>query len=374
MNFCATDIAWINDRWEKVNNKLLEVSVRSREKLPYYSENGVHVSKHEQPDWWTNGFWGGMMWLMYNATGNEEYKITAKRCEQLLSGAFGNISALHHDVGFMWHITSGARCRLMGDKDAENTELFMASLLSSRFVLGGNFIRAWNTEKSENLTIIDTLMNVPMLYFASELVGDDRYKRIAMAHVDMVMRDHVREDGSTVHIVEHDRETGKKIREVAGQGYADNSCWSRGLSWAVYGFALSYIHTGKKEYLDTAVKCADYFISECGKTGYVPLLDFKAPKEPVYYDSTAGVITACGLIEISKILSDSKYFTAAMRVLKETDEKCCDYTESTDSIVGMGSVRYPHKENNAVHIPIIYGDFYFVEALCKLLGKDFLIW
>lgn len=376
MNISSADKKWAADMLEKVHKKMQVVAVRSREKLPSISVDGTHVSRKDYPTCWTNGFWGGMMWLLYNETGCEEYKKTALRSEELLYEGFMDFDRLHHDVGFMWHITAGARHKILGDDDARVRNLFMASLLMSRFVLGGNFIRAWNSDEAENNTIIDTLMNVAQLYFASEITNDDRFKRVAMAHVDTTMRDHVREDGSTVHIVKHSRESGEKIKDIGGQGYDGDSCWSRGLSWAVYGFTISYIHTGKKEYMETAIKCADYYISECEKSGYVPLLDFKAPCEPVYYDSTAGVITACGLIEIAKHLENDgqKYFDAAMKTLKATEEKCCCFDENTDYIVDMGSVHYPREGKAPVHIPIIYGDFFFTEALCKICGKDFLIW
>ena len=377
MNKVNIDSVWLKETWNKLDKKLSLVAVRSRDKVPSTAVDGVHDSKDKSPACWTNGFFGGMMWLMYSATKNPEYMITAQRTEDVLEDAFMLFDKLHHDVGFMWHITSGASYRLTGNPKSRVANLYMASLLSSRFVLRGNYIRAWNERDRSDDTIIDTLLNLPLLYWASKEIGDDRFKRIAMAHADMAMRDHVRDDGSTVHIVRHNREDGTKTEDIRGQGYSEVSCWSRGLSWAVYGFALSYIHTGKKEYLDTAIKCADYYISECEKTGYLPLLDFKAPKEPVYYDSSAGAITACGLIEIAKALGESdgeKYFAAAIKTLKTLDEKCCDYNPDTDVLLGMGSSFYPHKSKDKIHIPLIYGDFYYVEAFCKLMDNDFLIW
>ena len=377
MNLINENSAWLNETWNKLHKKLSEVAIRSRDKLPSTAVDGVHNSMDEAPTCWTNGFFGGMMWLMYNMTQNREYMATAQRSEELLGAALPQYDSLHHDVGFMWHITSGASYRLTGSQKSRATNLYMASLLSSRFVLGGNYIRAWNEKGHDDDTIIDTLLNLPLLYWASCETNDDRFKRIAMAHADMAMRDHVREDGSTVHIVKHNREDGKKIEDIAGQGYSKDTCWSRGLSCAIYGFALSYIHTKKAAYLDTAIKCADYFIAECEKSGYLPLLDFKAPKDDIYYDSTAGVISACGLIEIAKLLGQNKgekYLAAAIKVLKETDQRCCDYDPDTDAIVGMGSVFYPHENLSKVHIPIIYGDFYYVEAISKLMGSEFLIW
>lgn len=376
---CITEnIEWINSTWEKVENKLSKVAIRSRNKLPYTTINGVHDKVgYGQIDWWTNGFWGGMMWLMYSETKNDVYKETAICSEKLLDEALKNYKCLHHDVGFMWHILSGAHYRLTGNEESLNRNLYAAATLASRFNIDGAFIRAWNGEGVEGWSIIDCLMNIPLLYWASKEIGDDRFKRIAMKHADMALRDHIRPDGSVNHIVEHDVNTGEVLKIHGGQGYSENSCWSRGSAWAIYGMILSHVHTGKGEYLDAAIKAAEYFIANCEKTGYKTLLDFCQPSEPIYYDSTAGVCAACGMLEIAKHVSEEKakmYTESAIKILKATDENFCDYDENTDSLVLFGTERYPHESMKGVHIPIIYGDFFFVEAILKLKGNNFLIW
>lgn len=377
---------WIDEVWQKIDNKLSKVAVRSREKLPYTTdENGVHNTEyhHGAVDWWTNGFWGGLLWLMYSETKNDVYKDCAIRSGELLDVALGDYKKLHHDVGFMWHLTAGAKYALTGDKAACNTNLYAAASLASRFNIDGGYIRAWNGawegHGNAGWSIIDCLMNLPLLYWASEEVGDPRFKRIAMKHADMAIVDHVRPDGSVNHIVEHDTETGEFIKSYAGQGYSEDSCWSRGLAWAVYGTVISYIHTQKKEYLDAAVKTANYFIANCAQTDYKPLVDFRQPPEPVYYDSTAGLCTACGLLEIAKYVSDSEarmYTEAAINILKAVDKEWANYDENIDYLVGMGTERYPFNEKarQTVHIPIVYGDFFYVEAMLKLRGNQFFIW
>ena len=368
---------WIDGTWEKIDKKMSRIAVKSYDKIPYTTINGVHNDRgRTEPDWWTNGFWGGMMWLLYKATGNEQYRKTAEHSEEILSEALKDFKKLHHDVGFMWHLTSGANYRITGNKEACNTNLFMASTLMSRYNVDGDYIRAWNGD-AIGYSIIDCLMNIPLLYWASEEIGDPRFKRVAMRHMDMALRDHIRKDGSVNHIVDHYPDKVGVRQVLAGQGYSDTSCWSRGLAWAVYGSILSYIHAGKEEYLDAAVRTSDYFIEHCRETGYLPLLDFCAPKEPVYYDSTAGVCAACGMIELAKYVPDGdKYMSAAIEILKATDKRCCNYGEDEDALVLMGSERYPNNEEELklVHMPIIYGDFFFVEALFKLKGNDFLIW
>lgn len=370
---------WINDTWEKIDSKLSRVTVRSRDKLPYTTVAGVHNDmKEKSPWWWTNGFWGGMNWLMYLGTGNEEYRKTAERSEELLDAALINFKNLHHDVGFMWHLTSGANYRITGNQVSGARNFFAATSLFARYNIDGDFIRAWNWD-AYGYSIIDCLMNIPLLYWASEEVGDERFKKIAVRHMNMALRDHIRSDGSTNHIVDHELDKVGVKEVLAGQGYTADSCWSRGLAWAVYGSILSYIHAGKEEYLEAAKKTSNYFIEHVKKTNYLPLVDFCAPEEPVYYDSTAGVCAACGMLETAKYVSEEErgYYTeAAISILKACDEHFCNYDEDNDALVLMGTERYPHNEQEmkGVHIPIIYGDFFFVEAILKLRGNDFLIW
>lgn len=381
MNISAEDKKWVDSVFEKIDKKLSKVAVRSRDKLPYTTVDGVHDDRTKTDvTWWTNGFWGGMMWLMYEATGNEEYKKTAERSEELLDAATEDYAKLHHDVGFMWHLTSGASYRLTGNKASLRRNLFSAATLASRYNIDGRFIRAWNGgEERAGWTIIDCMMNIPLLYWATDIIGDDRFKKIAMAHADTAVRDHIRGDGSVVHIVEHDLNTGDLVKTYGGQGYGEGSCWTRGQAWAVYGTILSYIHTGKKEYLDAAMRTANYFIANCAPFDYKTPIDFRQPPEPVYYDSTAGVCTACGLLEIAKCVSEAEskaYTEAAIKILKATAENWTNFEDNEDSLVGMGSERYPHDERalKGLHIPIIYGDFFFVEAILKLKGREFLIW
>lgn len=374
--------AWIDSTWEKIDQKLSRTAVKSRDKLPFITRNGIHDDQaKENISWWTNGFWGGMMWLMYLATGNEEYRKTAERSEELLDGALKDYKTLHHDVGFMWHLTSSASYRITGKKASCNRSLYAAASLFSRYNVDGDFIRAWNDwgEDYDRYSIIDCLMNLALLYWASEEIGDDRFKKIAMRHMDMSLRDHIRPDGSINHIVEHEVDKVGVRRVLAGQGYSEDSCWSRGLSFAVYGSVISYIHTGRKEYLDAARKTADYFVEQCKKTGYLPLVDFCAPETPVYYDSSAGSCAACGMLEIAKYVPEEdaeRYTREAINILKACDEHFCDYDGDHDVLVLMASGRYPHNEEEMkqIHVSYIWGDFFFVEAMFKLKGNGFLIW
>lgn len=372
---------WAEATIKKIDEKFSKVTLRSRDKLADgVDENGVHKSIN--PKGWTSGFWGGLNHLLYDYTKNEEYLKTARRSEELLDTALADFEGLYHDVGFMWHILSGANYRLYGDVKSKNRNLFAASSLFSRYVMNGNFIRAWNARWQDNdvtnWTIIDCMMNLPILYWASNVIGDDRFKQIAIAHADMALRDHIRPDGSVVHIVEHDRDTAQAVRTHGGQGYCVGSCWSRGQAWGLYGFILSYKHTGEQRYLDAAKRIAHYFIANCCDD-WLPRVDFRAPSQPVYYDSTAGACAACGLIEIARCVDEGEggmYMNAAVNLLRAMEEKFIDYSSETDCMLKYGTVLYPknEKQQKGVHISIIYGDFFYTEAVLKLLGSEFSPW
>ncbi len=381
------NLAWAQEIFEKIDKKMSAVTLRSRNKLPDgVDENGVHIDRFPtNPTWWTSGFWGSLNCLLYEHTKNEEYLKTAKASLGLTKEAMSHFDSLHHDVGFVYHILAGALYRLTGDDVARRLNLFAATTLSSRFVMGPNFIRAWNSwgkddHTNDNWSIIDCLMNLPLLYWASEEKNDDRFARIAMAHADMALRAHLRPDGSVAHIVEHDRETGEVVATYGGQGYAEGSSWSRGQAWALYGFVISYIHTGEERYLNGAKQVANYFIANVCDD-WLPRVDFRSPEEPVLYDSTAGACAACGLLELAARLPEEEggmYAHAAINMLRAMAEKFANFDPATDDMLGYGTVRYPANSvlsgDPGVHISIIYGDMFFTEAILKLLGSEFFVW
>ena len=384
----AENRTWAEDIIKKIDKKMSAVTLRSRNKLPDgVDENGVHKDRYKvNPCWWTTGFWGSLNCLLYDYTKNEEYLKTAEASLELVADELANFDRLHHDVGFVYHILAGALYRMTGNKKARLCSLFAASTLSSRFVMGpASFIRAWNSwgaddHTNDNWSIIDCLMNLPLLYWASEEKNDDRFKRIAMAHADTAIRTHLRPDGSVAHIVEHDRETGEVVKTYGGQGIAEGSSWSRGQAWALYGFTLSYIHTGEARYLDAAKQVANYFVANVSDD-WLPRVDFRAPEEPVLYDSTAGACAACGLLELAKLLPENEggmYAHAAVNMLRAMGDKFLNFDPATDDMLGYGTVRYPAdgvmKGDPGVHISIIYGDMFYTEAVLKLLGSEFFVW
>lgn len=374
-NISEADKKWVDEIWAKIDNKLKTVAPLNKDKIPYTTVDGVYNDMaKEDITWWTNGFWPGMMWLMYVGTKNEMYKEVAENAEKMLDAAFEEYDHLHHDVGFMWHISSGINYRLFGGKKSRVRTSIAADMLASRYNASGKYIRAWNEDKV-GWVIIDCMMNIPLLYWASEEYKDPRFKYIAMNHADTVMKTHIRPDGSVNHIVDLDPVTGEPKEAFGGQGYELGSSWSRGQAWAIYGYVISYIHTGKQEYLDTAKRVAHYFIANVCDD-WLPKADFRCPDEPVIYDSTAGACTACGLLEIARVVSEHEkklYLNAAMNLIKAMEKNFCNWTKEEQSILQMGTEAYFCRPQGK-HAAIIYGDYYFIEAIYKLKGFDMLFW
>ena len=367
---------WVEETYEKLKTKLSAECDRIGTKIPYIAEEGVYKENKAESDiiWWTNGFWPGMLWQMYHATGDENYRMAAEGVEEELDKAFDIYTGLHHDVGFMWLHSAVADYRITGNERSKARGLHAAHLLAGRYNPRGKFIRSWNRDRS-GWVIVDSMMNIPLLYWARDILDDPRFEYVAMDHADTIMEKTVRGDGSCNHVIVLDPTNGDLLDTPGGQGYESGSSWSRGQTWAIYGFALSYRYTGKKEYLETAKKVANYFIAQTDRTGHVALVDFRAPEEPVYWDSTAAVCAACGLLEIAEHVDEFEkqfYVEAAVKMLKATDEKFCNWNPEYDSIVQMGSGSY-HTDHDK-HVPIIYGDYFFMEAVLRLLNKDILIW
>lgn len=216
-------------------------------------------------------------------------------------------------------------------------------------------------------------MNLPLLYLASEITEDSRFRLIAEAHADSALKNHLRPDGSVYHIINYD-DNGEVTIPNKTQGYdPKTSSWSRGTAWAVYGFVLSYIHTGKQEYLDASKRAAHYFMSNLLDDA-IPLCDFRAPKMPVYHDTSAGTCAACGFLELARIVPENEkqmYFNTAIRILKAVEKEYCIWSNDSDALTLNGCEAY---HDGLQNLPLIYGDYYFIEAIYKLKGGDVLLW
>lgn len=378
------DKKWVQEVIGKIQKKMDWVSDKNHMKVPYTTDaTGSYDDRaDDKVDWsidnginfWTNGFWGGIMWLMYQNTGDEKYKTYARENEEQLRKCFEIYYGLHHDVGFMYMPSAVADYRLTKSEEARRDGMHAANLLAGRFNPIGNFIRAWNTNKQDTRgwAIIDCMFNLSLLYWASEESEDPRFKHVAMLHADTVLKEFLREDGSVNHIVEFDPFKGGKVCSYGGQGYKDGSAWTRGQGWGLYGFMISYLHTGKEEYLNAAKKIANYCVANMNEDGIIPL-DFRQPEDCDLEDSCGACVIAGGLIELSKVVPewDAKaYERAAIKILKAIDQSRADWSENCDAIVQKCTGSYQGNH----HITMNYADYYFIEAIMKLNGEGIFMW
>lgn len=366
---------WAEEIWWKLERKLEAQCLRLGSMMPYVPVNGAYedMGKKELAAW-TNGFYSGILWQMYHAAGKECYRKAAEGIEVRLDEALASYIKRDHDVGFLWLHTAVADYRLTGSEASRTRGLHAAGILAGRYNPKAGYLRAWNGERS-GIAIVDCLMNLPLLYWAAGELHDSALRQIAVNHTDMALKYIIRPDGSCNHLVEFAPETGEYLGNPGGQGYESGSSWSRGQAWAVYGMALAYRYTGNTAYLDASKRVAHYFCANAAINGYVPLIDFRAPEEPRYLDTTAGVCAACGLLELAghvKPLEKNLYVKSAIRCLKAVTDEYCEWDPKKDSIVSHGSARYDRAADREV--PVIYGDYFLVEGILRLLNKDFLIW
>lgn len=392
---------WLDDVYEKLLVKMKAECARVGTNIPYTTgEDGMYHDITQTPwgktpdggthvGFWTNGFWPGMLWQMYEATGDELYKTAAIGVEERLDILLKSTETVDHDVGFLFLLSSVAHYRKTGDPDARRRGLLAASTLAARYNMDGKFIRAWNGPRENAMTkamgggdirgwmIIDCMMNIPLLYWAAEELDDPRFSKIAISHARTAQQYIVRPDGSCNHIVAFDPDTGEYLTNPGGQGYKQGSSWSRGQSWAVYGFALSYRHTKDESFLNTAKQCAHYCIANMAVTDWLPLVDYRQPVEPVKYDSTATMCTTCGLLEIAGHVdeNESRFYTeAAYKILRACDAKFADWNPEKDSILTGGTFFYHDPDGTNTEVPIIYADYFLIEAILRLKGKALFEW
>ena len=370
---------WALSVAEKICAKVKISAERSKDKVPYITINGLFDDWSDRISWWTNGFYAGQLWQLYHAYGVEQFKTVAEALEKKLDGSLMDYRGMDHDSGFKWLLTSVANYKLTGNKESKNRALLAAANLAGRFNPAGCFLRAWNDWTDENIgdnagwAIIDCMMNLPLLYWASGQTRDPRFTQIAMAHADTAMKTFVRENGSVAHIVRFHPETGEMLETLGGQGIGVGSSWTRGQAWAVYGFALSYRHTKKEEYLETAKKVARYFANNVPEDGLVPV-DFCQEASLDWEDDSAAAIAACGMLEIElHVEGEEKNFfhNAARKLLTALAENRCNWDEATDYIVERCSSCYHEEHHN---FSLIYADYYFTEAILKLCGKELFMW
>jgi unsaturated chondroitin disaccharide hydrolase len=319
---------------------------------------------------WRSGFWPGIEWYLYESTKVEYWKKAAEKSTEKLIGVIDTAVA-NHDLGFQFYCSYGNGYRLTGNPAYKQVLLRAADSLARLFNPNVGTILSWPYRVKEkgwpHNTIIDNMMNLELLFWAAKNGGNKNLYDIAVKHAETTMKNHFRPDFSTYHVLVYDTTTGQVIKGVTHQGYSDSSMWARGQAWAIYGFTMTYRETKKKEFLQTAMNAADIFLKRLPKD-HIPYWDFDDPAIPnAPRDASAAAITASALVELSTLctenLSAKKYLNAAKDMLTELSTNKYLSREKNHAFLLSSTGNKP--SNKDVDVPIIYADYYFLEALFR---------
>jgi len=324
---------------------------------------------------WTSGFFPGSLWYLYEYSQDTAWKNKAEKWTSLLEPVKDFYG--HHDVGFMIYSSYGNGYRLTHNEAYKAIIVQAAKSLSKRYNPKVGAILSWDTDKGwqsergwKYPVIIDNMINLELLFKATEFSGDSSFYKIAVSHADRTLENHFRADYSSYHVVDYDPETGAVRNRHTAQGYAHESAWARGQAWAVYGFEFCYRETKDERYLKQAENVADFILNSPNlPEDMVPYWDFNDPDIPnTYRDASSAAIIASALLSLSELSETKKadrYKNAAIKMLESLSSK--EYQAELGTNQGfllkhsVGSI--PH--NNEIDAPLAYADYYYLEALLK---------
>ncbi|WP_194206892.1 glycoside hydrolase family 88 protein [Superficieibacter sp. 1612_C1] len=330
---------------------------------------------------WTTSFWTGQLWLAWEMSGDEAFRQLAEKHVR----SFGvRIASRHdtntHDLGFLYTLSCMAAWRLTGNREARGFALQAAEALLERFHAKAHIIQAWGDLKDPEQAgrmIIDCNMNLPLLYWATEQTGDPRYAEAAKAHVMQAAKYLIRPDASTFHTYYMDVVTGEARYGNTQQGYADDSCWSRGQAWGIYGFLLSYLYTGDKTMVALSKRLANYFLNRLPEDG-VCHWDLALVGTDALRDSSSAAIAVCGLLELVKQLpvtdpDRETYQQWALKIFSSLTENYLTGLNEPGNGLLKHSV-YHLASDKGVDECCSWGDYFYVEALVRITQSWKLYW
>ncbi|MGS2738059.1 glycoside hydrolase family 88 protein [Sinomicrobium sp. M5D2P17] len=316
---------------------------------------------------WTSGFFPGVLWYLYEYSGKDAWRKKAEIFTANIEQEKWNAGT--HDMGFKIYCSYGNGYRLTKNEHYKDVVVQAAGTLIKRFNPRVGAIRSWdhNKDKWDFPVIIDNMMNLELLFAATEITGDSVYYDIAVKHANTTMKNHFRDDYSSYHVIGYDPETGAADKKNTHQGFSDASAWARGQAWGLYGYTLCYRATGDETYLHHAEKITDYILSHPHMPkDLVPYWDFDAPEIPdEERDVSAAAVMASGLYELSTY-----------------SKKGAEYRKTADKIIDALSMKYTAPEGEArgfillhsvgsrpfdseVDVPLAYADYYYLEALLR---------
>lgn len=354
-----------------------------------YSENGFYEPTENRD--WTTGFWTGEIWLAYEYAKEQglpcqtDLKASGEvQVKSFLDRIDHKIEVEHHDMGFLYSPSCVAAYKLTGNEMAKEAAVKAAEQLLTRYQPVGEFIQAWGAmgEAGNYRLIIDCLLNLPLLYWASEETGEEKYRSIAEKHIHTAMKNVIREDHSTWHTFFFDPKTGEPSHGATCQGYRDGSAWARGQAWGIYGCALAYKYTGREEYIATFKNVTRYFLTHLPKD-MVPFWDLEftdGDEQP--RDSSAASIAVCGMLEMAEYMTEEDariYRNYARQIMKSLYEDYAVWDEKLSNGLVLHSTYSNHSPYNTCnHYGVdecnIWGDYFYMEALTRLHKKWIKYW
>ena len=358
--------------------RTLELSVQRIKNHMHEFENNVPLEASKDnffypetaPMSWTEGFYIGILWLCYEYSGDADFKrLAEKHITSFKNRIETKFVVNHHDMGFLYTLSCCAAYKLTGNAEAKDAALKAADVLVSRFQTKGEFFQAWGdigTEENYRL-IIDCLMNLPILYWATEVTGDSKYRELAQKHLRTTLNVALREDGSTYHTYFFSTKTGEPLCGKTAQGYSDSSAWARGQAWGVYGLAVNYMYLKDISLKEPWHKVTDYFLDNLpkDKIAYWDLC-FQDGNEP--RDSSSNAIAVCGILEAYRNgMCDTRYYNAALSMMNALIDKCfdSDITSATNGLL----MHSTYAITNGADECCIWGDYFFMEALVRLIRE-----
>ena len=367
------DVAWVDAQLQYCAaqaEKTLKLVPDSIPDIPRNVNSGSSQWRFVDYKDWTSGFWPGVLWYLYEDTQKEEFRQQADRFSRELI-PLSKQPAYDHDLGFQMFNSFGNGYRLTGNPEYKSVVLKSSDVLATLFNPKAGTILSWPREVQKfggHNTIIDNMINLEMLMWASKNGGEKKLADIALSHAETTMKNQFNEAFVTGHVVVYDTLTGKKIKRVTHQGLNDNSMWARGQSWAIYGYTMMYRETQKPEFLDFAQKVTDVYLKRL-PVDLIPYWDFDDTRIPdAPRDASAAAVTASALLELSAYVKDqakaAEYKTKAIGMLKELSSERYQSRDKNTAFLLHSTGHHPN--GTEIDASIIYADYYYIEALLRL--------
>ena len=365
---------------KQLNNALLQTNfmlkvAENENKIPRTVANDGEIHWINNEFDWTEGFFPGTLWYLYEFSENEKYKKAADK----LQSSFEEHKTFteNHDLGFIFNSSYGNGYRLLDKENYKDVLITAANSLITRFSDEVGCIKSWNVDKGwqskrnwQFPVIIDNMMNLELLFKASEITGDEKYKNVAISHANTTLKNHFREDFSSFHVVDYDPITGNVRSKQTAQGYVDSRAWARGQAWAVYGYTVCYRFTKDEKYLLQAEKIANFIINYKGlPEDGIPYWDYNAPNIPNEpRDVSAATVTLSALLELDTY-SSKDYSTYTDKVFSSlaSEKYTAKLGENNNFILKHSVGSIPH--NNEIDVPLNYADYYYLEALLRKINN-----